>query len=111
MKLPTGAATITSACLFAATAVAQPVIPPAAQQPSANSAKAKTVGAEAKKKATPDALTCDDFQRNTDGTWSPTHEVAVRRSGLIVTLKPGETYGEGSTIIGLPLADMLDKQC
>ena len=51
------------------------------------------------------------FQRNTDGTWSPTLEVAVRRSGLIVTLKPGETYGEGSTIIGLPLADMLDKQC
>jgi hypothetical protein len=109
MRLPFGAVSILTCALPGAT-YAQ-TAPAAASAPLPNTAPVKSVGAQAQSKATANSLTCSDFQRNPDGAWTPAHEITLRRQGLIVTLKPGEVFGAGTTIIGLPLADMLDKQC
>jgi hypothetical protein len=109
MRLPFGAVSIL-ACALAGAAYAQ-TAPAGASAPPPNTAPVKSVGAQAQSKATANSLTCSDFQRNPDGAWTPSHEITLRRQGLIVTLKPGEVFGAGTTIIGLPLADMLDKQC
>jgi hypothetical protein len=111
MKLPFGAAVALTVWLLASVSSAQTSSPSPAQPAPAAGSSVKTVGADAKSKAGPNTLTCNDFQRNTDGSWSPTHDLTIRRAGLIVTIKPGESFGPGVTIIGLPLADMLDKQC
>jgi hypothetical protein len=110
MRLRFGSVSV-FACALAGAACAQtaPAAPGAAPLPSA--APVKAVGAQAQSKATANSLTCSDFQRNPDGAWTPSHVITLRRQGLIVTLKPGEVFGAGTTIIGLPLADMLDKQC
>ena len=109
MRLPFGAVSIL-ACALAGAAYAQ-TAPAGASAPPPNTAPVKSVGAQAQSKATASSLTCTDFQRNPDGAWTPSHEITLRRQGLIVTIKPGEVFGAGTTIIGLPLADMLDKQC
>jgi hypothetical protein len=110
MRLPFGAVSIL-ACALAGAASAQTAPAAAGSAPLPNTAPVKSVGAQAQSKATANSLTCSDFQRNPDGVWTPSHVLTLRRPGLSVTLKPGEVFGAGTTIIGLPLADMLDKQC
>ena len=110
MRLPFGAVCIL-ACALAGAASAQTAPAAAGSAPLPNTAPVKSVGAQAQSKATANSLTCSDFQRNPAGVWTPSHVITLRRQGLIVTLKPGEVFGAGTTIIGLPLADMLDKQC
>ncbi|HTV80211.1 MAG TPA: hypothetical protein VMF03_18305 [Steroidobacteraceae bacterium] len=52
-------------------------------------------------------LTCSDFKRNQDGTWSARHPLQIGPSRVSpdVPLKPGGTYG------GIDLAGTVDKEC
>lgn len=111
MRLPFGAVSILAGALTGAPSAQTAPVPGDAAPSVASPAPVKSVGAQAQSKATANSLTCSDFQRNPDGAWTPSHVITLRRQGLIVTLKPGEVFGAGTTIIGLPLADMLDKQC
>jgi len=55
----------------------------------------------------PVALTCHDFQRNPDGSWSPVRPVVL--SG--VALSPSTHYKKGDVLAGVPLPEVLEKQC
>jgi hypothetical protein len=53
-------------------------------------------------------LTCGDFQRNPNGSWSPLHPVTVNG----VTMGgPGVAFTEGVSFGGVDLAATLNKQC
>ena len=52
-------------------------------------------------------LTCADFQRNANGSWSPVHPVQIGG----VTLGPGVAFGEGAIFAGVPLAKILNERC
>ncbi|MGA7326854.1 MAG: hypothetical protein WBX25_20775 [Rhodomicrobium sp.] len=55
----------------------------------------------------PVALTCRDFQKNPDGSWSPVHPVVL--SGM--ALSPSAHYKKGDVLAGVPLPEVLEKQC
>jgi hypothetical protein len=53
------------------------------------------------------ALTCRDFHKNPDGTWSP--NAAMEIAG--VRLFPMVGYRKGQVFGGLPLVDALEESC
>jgi hypothetical protein len=52
-------------------------------------------------------LTCQDFVRNPDGSWSPIHPVMMNG----VTMGSGVAFREGVSFGGVDLAAALDRQC
>ena len=52
-------------------------------------------------------LTCADFVRNPNGTWSPVHPVQIGP----VTMGPGVSFSPGVQFGGIDLASILNKQC
>jgi hypothetical protein len=56
-------------------------------------------------------LACADFQHNPDGSWSPRREVTIRYPNGIVSLGPEISFPAGGSYMGLPLAQMLNRQC
>lgn len=52
-------------------------------------------------------LTCADFVRNPDGSWSPV--VPVFLNG--VTMGPGVSFRPGVSFGGIDLASVLNRQC
>jgi hypothetical protein len=68
----------------------------AQQTPSAGPAPEGTV-----------ALTCLDFHRNADGTWSPNHDLMIGD----VRLTPSVAYKKGQVFAGMPLVEALEASC
>jgi hypothetical protein len=55
-------------------------------------------------------LKCSDFNHNSDGTWSPVHDVTINYPNGNVSVGPDlkvDQYG----YMGMPLAQLLAKQC
>jgi hypothetical protein len=53
------------------------------------------------------ALTCHDFHKNADGTWSPNHDIIMGNARL--TSKTA--YKKGDVVAGLPLVEALESSC
>jgi hypothetical protein len=57
-------------------------------------------------------LTCSDYKHNSDGSWAPSHEVGIMfPDGTTLSVSPSATFPAGGSYMGLPLAQLLDKQC
>ena len=57
-------------------------------------------------------LTCSDYKHNSDGSWSPLREVGlVFPDGTTLSVSPSVTFPAGGSYMGLPLAQLLDRQC
>jgi hypothetical protein len=52
-------------------------------------------------------LTCADFVRNPDGSWSPVAPVLIKG----VTMGPGVAFRPGVSFGGVDLASILERQC
>lgn len=52
-------------------------------------------------------LTCGDFQRNPNGSWSP--RVGVTINGI--SMGPGVAFNRGVAIGGIDVAALLDQKC
>jgi hypothetical protein len=52
-------------------------------------------------------LTCADFRRNADGSWSPTHPIGLNG----VSFGPGVSFNPGVSFGGIDLASALNQQC
>jgi hypothetical protein len=52
-------------------------------------------------------LTCADFARNPDGSWSPLVPVTIGA----VTMGPGVRFTPGVSFGGIDLASILNRQC
>ena len=52
-------------------------------------------------------LTCSDFARNPDGSWSPVRPVFING----VTMGPGVRFMPGVSFGGVDLASILNRQC
>jgi hypothetical protein len=52
-------------------------------------------------------LTCADFQRNADGSWSPTYPIGLNG----VSFGPGVSFNPGVSLGGVDLAAALNQQC
>jgi hypothetical protein len=52
-------------------------------------------------------LTCSDFSRNPDGSWSPVRPIFING----VTMGPGVRFTPGVQFGGVDLASILIKQC
>jgi hypothetical protein len=55
--------------------------------------------------------TCKDFQRNPDGSWSPTRPVTIQDQNGGQILGPGMSFHPGVLFMGVDLAATLDQQC
>ncbi len=55
----------------------------------------------------PMALTCRDFHKNQDGTWSPNRPVQIGGTAL----SPDVSYTKGQVFDGLPLVEALEESC
>jgi len=53
------------------------------------------------------SLTCADFHRNDDGSWSPTHTLLVGT----VAMSPGSRFQRGMKVFGSDLAATLTAKC
>ena len=57
-------------------------------------------------------LACSDYRHNSDGSWAPSHEVAILfPDGTTLSVSPSVTFPAGGSYMGLPLAQLLDRQC
>ena len=57
-------------------------------------------------------LTCSDYKHNSDGSWAPAHEVSVVfPDGTTLSVSSSVTFPAGGSYMGLPMAQLLDKQC
>jgi hypothetical protein len=63
--------------------------------------------AQSPTRAVPLALTCREFHKNPDGTWSPNLPMEIGG----VRLSPTVGYKKGQVIGGLPLVDVLEESC
>jgi hypothetical protein len=54
---------------------------------------------------------CSDFQKNQDGTWSPTHTVTLPAGGARISLSPKDSIKPGASVAGYPLGALLDAGC
>ncbi len=54
---------------------------------------------------------CEDFQRNPDGSWSPTHPITIQDQNGGQILVPGMSFHSGEIFMGVDLAAALDQQC
>jgi hypothetical protein len=52
-------------------------------------------------------LTCSDFVRNPDGSWSPVRVITLNG----VTMGPGVAFSPGVAFGGVDLATILNRQC
>jgi hypothetical protein len=76
----------------------------------AGSASAK---AEQLRFAQAQTVPCDAFQRNPNGTWSPTRQITItlpNNSGQI-SLGPGVSFGSGVRFGGIDLYSLLEQNC
>lgn len=55
-------------------------------------------------------LKCSDFQKNDDGTWSPTHTVTLPTGGARISLSKKDILGP-KPMAGLPLGTMINSEC
>jgi hypothetical protein len=53
------------------------------------------------------ALTCLDFRKNADGTWSPTHDITMGNARLTKS----NVYKKGDVVAGLPIVEALEESC
>jgi hypothetical protein len=88
---------VSLSCALAAVLVLATALQSSAQQaPSAGPAPVGTV-----------ALTCADFHKNADGTWSPNHDIIIGSARITASA----SYKKGQVIGGLPLVDALEESC
>jgi hypothetical protein len=52
-------------------------------------------------------LACQDFQRNSDNSWTPKHQVVLNG----VTFDSGISFFPGTTFAGADWGALLDRQC
>jgi hypothetical protein len=74
-------------------------------------AAACTLAAQAQTGPQTPILKCADFRHNSDGSWAPLREVTIRYPNGIVSLGPEISFPATGSYMGLPLAQMLTRQC
>jgi len=56
-------------------------------------------------------LKCSDFQKNEDGTWSPTHMVAVSAGGAKISFSSKQIIGPDTRAAAYHLGGMVNTEC
>jgi len=56
-------------------------------------------------------LSCQDFQHNEDGSWSPLKPLSVGGPNGPVKISPAVRFRAGVLFFGVDLGSILDKQC
>jgi hypothetical protein len=56
-------------------------------------------------------LKCADFQKNEDGTWTPTHTLSFPAGGGRMTLSKKDILGPTTFIAGYHLGAMVNAEC
>ena len=56
-------------------------------------------------------LTCGDFIRNPNGTWSPMHPVTIPGQSMAITIGPATELRPGPVFPGAQLAATLNANC
>jgi hypothetical protein len=56
-------------------------------------------------------LDCAAFKPQPNGRWSPTREVTITGPGGTATIGPEMRIAPGAIFAGLPVAELLEKQC
>jgi len=55
---------------------------------------------------------CDAFQKNPNGTWSPTRQVTITlTNGGSISIGPGVSFGSGVQFAGIDLYSLLQQNC
>jgi hypothetical protein len=56
-------------------------------------------------------LDCAAFKPQPNGRWSPTREVTITGPGGTATIGPEMRIAPGAMFAGLPIVELLEKQC
>ena len=54
---------------------------------------------------------CHAFEKNTDGSWAPTHEVTFRGPSGQFTMRPGVSFRPDAACSGMDMAAVLERLC
>lgn len=58
-----------------------------------------------------DRVACDSFIKNADGSWAALNNTDIPGLGRKLTIRQGSVLRPGATILGVDMAELLDKQC
>jgi len=56
-------------------------------------------------------IPCNAFQKNPDGSWSPTRQVTISGPNGQGTMNPGVSFRPGVAFMGIDMATALEQQC
>jgi hypothetical protein len=57
------------------------------------------------------SLDCADFHRNGGGSWTSTQDVTLATPNGPTTVPAGTTFSVGSYLMGVDVADALNREC
>jgi hypothetical protein len=61
--------------------------------------------------ATDGPITCGDFQRGVNGSWTVVHPTTIEPQGLQMNLAPGQTFAKNQWVGGIEVTTVLDRNC
>jgi hypothetical protein len=56
-------------------------------------------------------ITCGDFQRVANGSWTVVHPTRIEPQGVQMNLSPGQTFAKNQWVGGIEVTTVLDRNC
>jgi hypothetical protein len=56
-------------------------------------------------------ISCSDFRRGPDGSWTVLHPTAIRPEGVVMRLAAGQTFSKNQHVEGIEVTTVLDRRC
>jgi hypothetical protein len=57
------------------------------------------------------AISCTDFQRGANGTWTALNPTTIAPGGMVISLSAGETFAKNQWVDGVEVTTVLDRNC
>ena len=56
-------------------------------------------------------ISCGDFRRDTNGSWTVLHPTTIRPEGVVMKLVAGQTFAKNQHVDGIEVTTVLDRRC
>jgi hypothetical protein len=56
-------------------------------------------------------ISCSDFQRGANGSWTVLHPTTIRPEGVVMKLAAGQTFAKNQHVDGIEVTTVLDRRC
>jgi hypothetical protein len=56
-------------------------------------------------------ISCSDFRRGPNGSWTVLHPTTIRPEGVVMKLAAGQTFAKNQHVDGIEVTTVLDRRC